>query len=61
MSWGTIPVSLTNGESAEAMLNEAIEVAKTDGLLRSGDRVAILSGDGIGAKVTNNLQIVSVP
>ena len=61
LSWGTIPVSLTNGESAEAMLNEAIEVAKTDGLLRSGDRVAILSGDGIGAKVTNNLQIVSVP
>ena len=61
LSWGTIPVTLTNGGSAEAMVNEALEVAKADGLLRSGDRVAILSGDGIGAKVTNNLQIVSVP
>ena len=61
LSWGTIPVNLTNGGSAEEMVKEALDVAKVDGLLRSGDRVAILSGDGIGAKVTNNLQIVTVP
>ena len=61
LSWGTIPINLTNGGSSEAMVREALEKATDDGLIRSGEKIAILSGDGIGAKVTNNLQIVTVP
>ena len=61
LSWGTTAVNLTNGGSTEAMVTEAIDVAKTEGLLRSGQQIAILSGEGISAKVTNHLQIVTVP
>ena len=61
LSWGTIPINLTNGGSSEAMVREALEKATNGGLIRSGEKIAILSGDGIGAKVTNNLQIVTVP
>ena len=61
LSWGTIPITLTNGGSSEAMVREALEKATNGGLIRSGEKIAILSGDGIGAKVTNNLQIVTVP
>ncbi len=61
LSWGTIPLTLTSGGSSVEMVNEALRVATADGLIRSGQQVAILSGEGIGAKVTNNLQIVTVP
>lgn len=61
LSWGTEPLKLTKGGSTEEMVTEAIDLAKQQGLLRSGEQVAILSGEGIAAKVTNHLQIVSVP
>ena len=31
------------------------------GHVRSGEQVAVLGGEGIGAKVTNNLRIVTIP
>lgn len=61
MSWGTTPVYLPTGGTREQMMEEALEVAAAQGLVRSGDQVAILGGDGVGAKVTNNLRIVRVP
>ena len=61
LSWGTAPILLSKGGSLEEMSKEALEVAKRDGLLRSGDQVAVLGGEGISAKVTNHLQILTVP
>jgi len=61
MSWGTIPVTLTTGGTRQEMADEAIAVATKNGLISSGQQVAILGGDGVGAKVTNNLSIVAVP
>lgn len=43
------------------MMVEALDVAKAEGHVRPGEQVAILAGDGVGAKDTNNLRIVVVP
>lgn len=61
MSWGTTPVLQPNGGTREEMMTEALKVAVAKGLVRSGDQVAILGGDGIGAKSTNNLRIAIAP
>ncbi len=61
MSWGTTPVYLPTAGTREEMMTEALKVAVAEGLIRSGDQVALLGGDGIGAKVTNNLRIVVAP
>lgn len=61
MSWGTTPVLLPTGGTREEMMAEALEIVAAEGHVRSGDWVALLSGDGVGAKVTNNLRIVQVP
>lgn len=61
MSWGTTPIYLPTAGTREEMIAEALEIAAAEGLVRSGDQVALLSGDGVGAKVTNNLRIVRVP
>ena len=42
-------------------MSEALKVAVAKGLVRSGDQVALLGGDGIGAKSTNNLRIAIAP
>lgn len=61
MSWGTTPVLQPTGGTREEMMTEALKVAVAKGLVRSGDQVAILGGDGIGAKSTNNLRIAIAP
>lgn len=61
MSWGTTPVYLPTAGTREEMMAEAIKIAVAEGHVRSGDQVALLGGDGIGAKVTNNLRIVVAP
>ena len=61
LSWGTTPIILPTAGSREEMMAEAVQLAAAAGHVRSGDQVALLSGDGIGAKVTNNLRIVTVP
>ena len=43
------------------MMLEAMKAATEAGHIRPGDQVAVLGGDGIGAKVTNNLRIMVVP
>ncbi len=61
MSWGTTPLFLRVGGSREEMMLEAMKVATEEGHVRPGDQVAVLGGDGVGAKVTNNLRIMVVP
>ncbi len=61
MSWGTTPLFLETGGSREEMMVNAMKIAADEGHVRPGDRVALLGGDGVGAKVTNNLRIMVVP
>jgi pyruvate kinase len=61
MSWGTTPVFLPTAGTREEMMEEAVKMAAAEGLVRSGDHVALLGGDGIGGKITNNLRIAVVP
>ena len=61
LSWGTTPIILSSGGTPDALSKEAMETSKAQGLLRSGQQVAILHGDGVGARVTNTLRIVTVP
>jgi pyruvate kinase len=54
-------VQLSAKGTRDEMIADAMRVAIAEGLIRSGDQVAILAGDGVGAKVTNNLRIAQVP
>lgn len=61
MSWGTTPIFLPTAGTREEMMAEAVTIAAAEGHVRSGEQIALLGGDGVGAKVTNNLRIVRVP
>ena len=61
LSWGTTPVLLPQGGTREELMADSLRIAAAEGILRPGDQVAVLAGDGVGAKVTNNLRIVRVP
>jgi len=61
MSWGTTPVHLPTAGTREEMMAEALKMVVAGGHVRSGEQVAVLGGEGIGAKVTNNLRIVTIP
>ncbi len=61
MSWGTTPVHLPTAGTRDEMISEALKMVVAGGHVRSGEQVAVLGGDGIGAKVTNNLRIVTIP
>lgn len=61
MSWGTAPIFLATSGTREEMMVEAMKIAADEGHVRPGDQVAVLGGDGVGAKVTNNLRIMVVP
>lgn len=61
LSWGTTPILLTSGGTREELTAESLRIATAEGIVRSGDQVAILAGDGVRAKVTNNLRIALVP
>lgn len=60
VSWGTEAVALQVGGTREEMMAEAVRIAVSEGMVRPGDQVALLGGDGAGGKVTNNLRIVRV-
>ena len=61
LSWGTTPVHLPQGGTREELMADSLRIAAAEGILRPGDQVAVLAGDGVSAKVTNNLRIVRVP
>ncbi len=61
MSWGTTPLYLDTPGTRDEMMINAMKIASEQGHVRAGDRVALLGGDGVGAKVTNNLRIMVVP
>lgn len=61
LSWGTTPIKLPSGGTREELIADSMRIATDQGLVRPGDQVAVLAGDGVSAKVTNNLRIMKVP
>jgi pyruvate kinase len=60
LSWGAIPLPLTQFGSNDDMVNEAVSVAKASGHLRSGDVIAVLAGGDLRSRATDVLRVVNV-
>ncbi len=61
LSWGTTPILIEPRESNEAMVTEAVRHAKAEGMIRSGESVAVLAGSDSRSRSTNVLRIERVP
>ena len=61
LSWGVTPLLLEPEWSYEFRVNKAIEVAKAEGEIRSGDLVAVLAGISADARSTDVLRCMRVP
>ena len=61
LSWGTTPMLIAERESNEDMVKEAVRHAKAEGLIRSGESVAVLAGSDSRSRSTNVLRIERVP
>ncbi len=60
LSWGAIPLPLTQFSSNEEMVREAVAVAKTQGHVRTGDVVTVLAGSDARSRATDVLRVVHV-
>ena len=60
LSWGAIPLPLSEFAPNEVMVNEAIGVAKARGHLRPGDVVTVIAGTDARASATDVLRVVHV-
>ncbi len=60
LSWGAVPLPLTQFASNEEMVAEAVAVAKAQGHIRAGDVVAVLAGTGAHSRATDVLRVVNV-
>lgn len=60
LSWGAIPLPLTQFASNEEMTTEAVAVAKAQGHIRSGDVVTVLAGTDARSRATDVLRVVHV-
>ncbi|MEZ5233985.1 MAG: pyruvate kinase [Acidimicrobiia bacterium] len=60
LSWGAIPLPLTQFASNDEMVREAVAVAKAQGHVRSGDIVAVLAGTDARSRATDVLRVVNV-
>lgn len=61
LSWGTTPMLIAERDSNEEMVKEAVRHAKAEGLIRSGESVAVLAGSDSRSRSTNVLRIERVP
>ncbi|MEM7141433.1 MAG: pyruvate kinase [Actinomycetota bacterium] len=61
LSWGTTPMLIAERDSNEEMVREAIRHAKAEGLIRSGESVAVLAGSDSRSRSTNVLRVERVP
>ncbi|MEZ5168864.1 MAG: pyruvate kinase, partial [Acidimicrobiales bacterium] len=61
LSWGTTPMMIQPRDSNEDMVAEAIRHATVEGLIRSGEIVAVLAGSDSQSRATNVLRIERVP
>ncbi len=60
LSWGAIPLPLTQFASNDEMVREAVAVAKAQGHVRSGDIVAVLAGTDARSRATDVLRVLNV-
>lgn len=60
LSWGAIPLPLTQFASNEEMVTEAVAVAKAQGHVRPGDVVTVLAGSDARSRATDVLRVVNV-
>ncbi len=60
MSWGTIPVQFEDPPAQGSRVAFAVEQAKRDGYVRTGEQVAVLAGAYSAAQATNILRIETV-
>lgn len=61
LSWGVTPLQIDPEWSYEFRVNKAIEVAKKENLVRSGDLVGVVAGMIGGAAATDTLRLMKVP
>ena len=60
ISWGATPLPLSHFALNEEMVGEAVQSAKAQGHVRSGDVVIVLAGSHGGSPSTDVLRVVSV-
>lgn len=59
LSWGVYPVKSDNFDNTDDMMEKAIEIAKSTGIFRSGDKIVITGGLPVaGPHTTNFLRVV---
>lgn len=61
MSWGATPILLDRITSNESVVRDAVEIARNQGLVRSGETVVVLAGTDENARATDVLRVVRVP
>ncbi len=60
LSWGTVPMHSSEASAGQAMILEAVQMAKDAGHVRAGDLVAVLSGFDSRSRATDMLRLVRV-
>lgn len=60
LSWGVIPITISEKENNEDLFEEAVKVCEESGILQTGDVVAITAGVPLGVSGTTNLLKVTV-
>jgi len=60
MSWGVVPIMISEQKDLDALMSEAGEAARGKGIVRSGEMVVISTGVPLGISGTTNLLKVHV-
>jgi len=61
MSWGATPIKIDRIENNAASVTKALELAKAQGHIRTGDVVAVLAGSTANIGATDSLRMVRCP
>lgn len=61
VSWGTTPIEMSGFADNEVMVREALDLARRDGHVRSGDNVVVLAGTNARSPTTDVLRVMRVP
>jgi pyruvate kinase len=63
LSWGTSPLPVDHSGDSTDLMNQLVVAAREQGLIRSGDTVAVLAGTGSGSRAhaTDTMRLVLVP
>jgi len=61
MSWGATPILLDRITSNESVVRDAVEIARNQAHVRSGETVVVLAGTDENSRSTDVLRVVRVP